>query len=219
MDIAVLIGSLGASWSIVVPYIVNIILALLLILVGLLIAKGLGYLTSLVARGIRVDQASKQIGFDDLLEKGNIKKSASDLLGDLVYWAILFIAVIGVLGFFGLPVVYAVVDILSYMSYVVLAALVLGIGMFLAGLISGIVRTVMGNFGLEGAKIVSRLIYYFVVIFAFLAALAQLGIGTDLFVPQIGVIIGGVALAAAIAFGLGCKDMAADFLHNLFKGK
>jgi hypothetical protein len=105
------------------------------------------------------------------------------------------------------------------MGVVFLAALILGVGVFLAGLIAALVRLVMANLGVEGAVTVSRVIYYIVIIFTFLAALAELGISPEVFAPQIGVIIGAFGLAAAIAFGLGCKDMAADFLHNLFKGK
>ena len=87
------------------------------------------------------------------------------------------------------------------------------------GLISGIVRIVMANFGVEGSKTASRFIYYIVIVFTVLAVLAELGLAPDAFTPHIGVIIGAFGLAAAIAFGLGCKDMAADFLTNLFKGK
>ena len=125
----------------------------------------------------------------------------------------------GVLGAFGLPVEVALGKIFSYVGVVFLAALVLGVGVFLAGLISTIVRVIMANLGLEGARTVSRVIYYIVIVFIFLAALAELGFDPNSLTPHIGVILGMPALAAAIAFGLGCKDMAADFLHNLFKGK
>jgi len=132
---------------------------------------------------------------------------------------VVLVALMGVAAYYSLPVQRAFLSIFAYMGVVILAALILGIGVLLASLISGITKAVMANLGLEGAKTVSRLIYYIVIIFTFLAALSELGISMDVFIPQIGVIIGAVGLAAAIAFGLGCKDMAADFLHNLFKGR
>jgi hypothetical protein len=214
-----LLNSLRASWSGIFPIIVNLLAALLLLLIGLLIARGLGFLATLLLRILKLDSLSEQTGFDSILQKGDIKKKTSELVGDLLYWIVAFVVIIGVAGLFGLPVERALSYVFAYMGIVFLASLILGVGMFLAGLIAGIVRIVMANFGLEGAKTASRVVYYIVIIFAFLAALSELGLQPQSFAPHLGVIIGAPALAAAIAFGLGCKDMAADFLHNLFKGK
>jgi hypothetical protein len=91
--------------------------------------------------------------------------------------------------------------------------------MFLANLIAGVVKLVCLNIGLEGGKSLARAVYYLAVIFSLLAALALLGLRPSAIVAKLDIIVGAPALAAAIAFGLGCKDMAADFLHNIFKGK
>ncbi|MEE8637889.1 MAG: hypothetical protein V3T21_02475 [Candidatus Margulisiibacteriota bacterium] len=213
------LSSFNSAWSQISPLVLNLILVLILILAGVLIARGLGYLTTLVLKTIRLDKGAKQIGFDLILEKGGIKKTSSELLGDLVYWVLAFVVVIGVLGGSGLAVEPVLTKIFSSVGIIFLAALILGIGLFLASLISGIVRVILANLGLEGAKTASRVVYYIVIVFAFLTALAELGVSSEAFVPHLGVIIGAPALAVAIAFGLGCKDMAADFLHNLFKGK
>jgi hypothetical protein len=175
-------------------------------------------LTVFGLKAVRLDKGAEQIGFHSLLEKANMKKTASDLVGSLVYWVVALMALIGVAEMFGLPVEPALLYVFSYMGIVLLAALILGIGVFLAGLISAIVRLIMANLGLEGEKLLPRVIYYIIIIFVFLAALAELGFAPD-WTPHIGIILGMPALAAAIAFGLGCKDMAADFLSNLFKGK
>lgn len=210
---------LNAAFSEISPLVFNLLFALLLLLAGFLLARGSGALITFVLKLVQLDKGSNKIGFASLLEKGGVARTVSELLGDVVYWTIVFVVVMAVAGIFGLSAEGALAGIFAYMGVVFLSALILGIGVFLAGLISGIVRVIMANLALEGARIVSRVVYYIVIVFTFLAALAELGIKTDVFVPQIGVIIGAFGLAAAIAFGLGCKDMAADFLHNLFKGK
>ena len=214
-----LLAAFGAAWLKISPLVLNLILALFLLLVGILIARGLGFLITLLFKTLQLDKGSKQIGFNTLLEKGNVKRTASELLGDLVYWVVVFVVIIGVTRAFGLKVEPVLTKIFTYLGIVFLAALILGVGLFFATLISNIVRMILVNLGLEGAKTASRVIYYIVIVFAFLAALAELGLDPRSFEPHLGVIIGAPALAAAIAFGLGCKDMAADFLHNLFKGK
>ncbi|MFC1511074.1 hypothetical protein ACFL5U_01650 [Candidatus Margulisiibacteriota bacterium] len=219
MAVNSLLVSLNLAWLRISPLVVNLILALLLLLLGLLLASGLGKLVTTVLKAIQLDKAAKQVGFDRILEKGSVGKSAAVLLGDLIYWLTAIVVVVGVLRVFGLPVEGALAKVFTYMGVVFLAAFILGIGLFLAGLISGIVRIVLGNLELEGAKTVSRVVYYMVIVFSFMAALAELGINLDSLAPHLGIVLGMPALAAAIAFGLGCKDMAADFLHNLFKGK
>ncbi len=214
-----LIEAVNQASSNIFPLLGNFLLALILLLIGFLVARGLALLTTLVLKTIQLDKGAKQVGFNSLLEKGNIKASASDLAGELVYWVIVLVVFISVAGVFGLAVEPVVAKIINYLGLVLLASLVLGIGLFFASLVSAVVKLIMLNLGVAGAKTASRLIYYIVVIFTFLAVLAELGLTTELFLPHIGVFVGAVGLAAAIAFGLGCKDMAADFLHNLFKGK
>ena len=95
----------------------------------------------------------------------------------------------------------------------------LGLGVFLSIFISGVVYLIASNVGIPGAKTIAKIMQYATIVFAFLVALEQLGIGPVLIVPSIGVIIGAVGLALAIAFGLGCKDLMADFISNLIREK
>lgn len=219
MAIDVFVVPLNSAFVAVLPLVTNLLLALVLLLIGLAIAKALGSLTAFILKLIQLDKGSKLVGLQGILEKGAVKKTLSELSGGLVYWVVVFMVLVAVFNRFGLPIELALTKVFAYLGVVFLAALILGAGVFLAGLIAAVVRLVMANLGVEGAVTVSRVIYYIVVIFTFLAALAELGISPEVFAPQIGVIIGAFGLAAAIAFGLGCKDMAADFLHNLFKGK
>lgn len=219
MDIVSLASSLVSAWLIIAPLVLKLLVALFLLLVGLLVARGLETIAVMIMKVVQLDKAADQTGFDDLLSKGGIKKDASELVGALVYWVTVLVAVVTVAGAMGLPVEIVLPEVLAYMGVVLLAALVLGVGIFLAGLISTIIRLIMANLGLEGFKLLPRIIYYIIIIFAFLAALAELGFDLTSLRPHLGIILGMPALAAAIAFGLGCKDMAADFLSNLFKGK
>lgn len=210
---------LFVAWVRLYPIVVTLLLALILLLVGFLVAKVVAWAVTALLKLVKFDKLAKQVGFLLLLEKGEIKRTSSELIGDLCYWFIALMTVIAVAQSFYLPLEPALNQLFGYLVLVFLAAIILGFGLFFASLISGLVKFIAANFGIEGAKTLSRVIYYIVVIFTFLVAMAQLGIKPDVFVPQIGVIIGAVGLAAAIAFGLGCKDMAADFLHNMFKGK
>lgn len=209
----------AAAWSQIYTVVANIIIALLCILIGYLIAKGLGLAVTYILKAIQLDKAAKAVKFNTLLEKAEIKKGSAELLGDIVYWLILFVTIVGVANLVGLKVEPVVTKLFIYLGLALLTALVLGLGLFFASLLSGIVRVILLNLGVEGGKSLSRFIYYLVVLFTFLAALSQLGLRPSSIIGKLDIILGAPALAAAIAFGLGCKDMAADFLHNIFKGK
>jgi hypothetical protein len=207
------------AWSVGSPLVLKLLAALVIFFLGYLIAKGLGWLAATCLKALMVDVAAKKIGLAAFIEKGDIKKSASDLVGELIYWIVIFVTIIGVAKVLGIPVKAALVMIFTFIGKVFLVAVIMGAGLFLASLTAGIVKVMAVNFGIDGAKTFARTIYYIVVIFALLAVLSELGIKTALIASKLDVILGALGLAAAIAFGLGCKDMAADSLHNLFKGK
>lgn len=214
-----IISSFNLAWLRVSPLYCTLLSALLFIFVGFLIAKAVEISLIYVLKAVSLDKWAKQAKINELFERADIRKPVSELLGALLYWLIIFTTVIGMAQIFSLPIEPAISSFFAYLGIVLAVAMILGIGLFFASLFSGIVKVIAVNIGIEGGKTLSRFIYYIVVIVAFLVALGHLGVSTDFFIPQIGVIIGAFGLAAAIAFGLGCKDMAADFLHNLFKGK
>jgi len=219
MTIDVILVSFLSVFNKIAPPLLNLILALLVLLIGLIIAR---FLRSVVLTGLKTiqfDTALKEIKFNTILEKAEIKKSSAELLADFVYWLTIFMLVMGLAASLKLPVDAALDRIISYIGIIFLAALTLSLGTFLAILIGALVYLVAANLGLAGAKPISKLIQYATVIFAFLLALEQLGIGPSLLQPSLGVIIGAVGLGAAIAFGLGCKDIMADFVSNLIRGK
>lgn len=209
--------SFNLTWSQLYPLLIDVVIALVIILVGYLLARGLGFAVTFLLKLFQLDRWLKQAGFNALLEKGEVRSSFSELCGNGVYWLIIFLTVIATAKWLGLMIGPALRGLLAYFSLVIIAALIIGFGLFFASLFAAVIKLIMLNFGIDGGKTLARVIYYLVIIVTLIIALAQLGVNAEL--PRMDVVIGAVGLAAAIAFGLGCKEMAADFLHNLFKGK
>lgn len=210
---------LGNSTDKLLPYVLNLLFAAAALFVGILAAKMVQLVVVTVFKSISFDPLLKKLKFTDILERAEIKRTPSELLGDLSYWFAILVLVLALADFLKLPIDPLIDQVLNYVGVVFLAAVILGLGVFLSALISGIIYLVAANIGIGGAKTIARLMKYATVIFAFLLALEQLGIGPSLIVPSIGVIIGALGLAVAIAFGLGCKDIMADFVSNLIKGR
>jgi len=202
------------------PLLINLVISLVLLLVSILIAKGLQLIVVYILKAIMLDKGLSAIGFTPFLTKGEIKKSPSDLLGDLVYWIAIFIAVTAIAMAYGPANSKELLNmILNYSASVMAAVFVLAISIFLSVVIAGLVVVIANNVGLSNSKTLAKIAQYGVNIFGFLKALEILGISSAIIVASFSVIVGAVGLAFAIAFGLGCKDIAADFVTGLFKGK
>ena len=211
--------NLTFAWAQIAQPLASLLAGLLLLLVGYLIARAVGFAVTYVLKLAQLDKGAKAVKFTALLDKGEIKKTAADLLGDLCYWLIILVTVVGLAKMFGMKIEPVLAKAFLYVGLALLVALVVGLGLFFASLIANIVKVIALNFGLEGGRSLARFTYYLVVLFVFLAALAQLGLKPATILGKLDILLGTVGLAAAIAFGLGCKDMAADFLYGIFKGK
>ncbi|MFA4843350.1 MAG: hypothetical protein WC632_00165 [Candidatus Margulisiibacteriota bacterium] len=209
--------SFNLAWSQLYPLLINVKIALVIVLVGYLLARGISLAVTYLLKLVQLDRWLNQVGFNSLLEKGEVRRSFSELCGNALYWLVIFITVIATAKWLGLMIGPALRGLLAYFSLVIIATMIMGFGLFFAALFAASIKLIMLNLGIDGGRTLARVVYYLVITVTFIVALAQLGVRADL--PRMDVVIGAVGLAAAIAFGLGCKDMAADFLHNLFKGK
>jgi hypothetical protein len=220
MNLQAIINPVIEVANMISPLLINLSISLVLLLVSILIAKGLQLIVVYILKAIMLDKGLSAISFTPFLTKGEIKKSPSDLLGDLVYWISIFIAVTAVAMAYGPSNSKELLSmILNYSVSVVAAVFVLAISIFLSVVIAGLVVVIANNVGLSNSKTLAKIAQYGVNIFGFLKALEILGISSAIIVASFSVIVGAVGLAFAIAFGLGCKDIAADFTTGLFKGK
>jgi len=220
MNLQAIINPIIEVANMISPLLINLSISLVLLLVSILIAKGLQLIVVYILKAIMLDKGLSAVGFTPFLTKGEIKKAPSDLLGDLVYWISIFIAVTAIAMAYGPSTSKELLNmILNYSVSVMAAVFVLAISIFLSVVIAGLVVVIANNVGLSNSKTLAKIAQYGVNIFGFLKALEILGISSAIIVASFSVIVGAVGLAFAIAFGLGCKDIAADFVTGLFKGK
>ena len=220
MNLQAILSSISEVAQIISPLLVNLIISLILILVAVLVAKGLQLLVVYLLKAIMLDKGLQAIGFTPFLTKGEIKKSPSELLGDMVYWVSIFISVTGVVLVLGPANSKELLNVLLNYSVAVIAAVfILSLSILLSVVIAGLVTVVANNVGLSNTKTLAKIAQYGVTVFGFLKALEVFGISSAIIVASFSVIVGAVGLAFAIAFGLGCKDIAGDFVSGLFKGK
>jgi hypothetical protein len=218
MNLQIILNPILDVANILSPLLVNLLISLALLLVSLLIAKGLQLLVVYILKAVLLDKGLAAIGFTPFLTKGEIKKSPTDLLGDLVYWLTIFVSVTSIAMAYGPANAKELLNmLLDYSVAVIAAVFIMGLSIFISVVIAGLVVVIANNVGLSNSKTLARIAQYSINVFGFLKAIEILGISSAIIVASFSVIVGAVGLAFAIAFGLGCKDIAADFITNLFK--
>ena len=188
--------------------------ALLLLLVGWVIAKGIEALAVRILKTLTLDKIADQIQLSSVLSKGGIKQKPSELIGVIVYWLVMLAVVMVVFNALQLTVAAELFQtIVTFMPNVIAAVFILVVGMFAAAFVASTVRTAASNAGVLQAHLIGQLTQTVIVIFAIVAALQQLQI--PFFGEVFLIILGGISLGCAIAFGLGCKDLAGRWVTDI----
>lgn len=192
--------------------------ALIILIVGWIVAKIIKRLIETLLKAVRFDTLADKAGISTILEKGNLKITASQLISGLVYWLVIIMVLVMVVNALGLSEASGVLaSLFAYVPNVIAALFVLIVAMFLASFVSGIVQTAAGNANLPRPELYAGVSRWAIIIFAVTIALGELGIATLLVTTTFNIILGGVCLALALAFGLGGKDVAAKYLDELLK--
>jgi len=217
---AVVTGAWNAFTTKIMTFLPMLIGAIIIFVVGLIIAKLIKAGVVKILRLVRFDSAAEKTGIKDFLSKGDITKASSEILGVLVYWFIMILVIIASLDALGLPIVSDMLnDIFLYIPNVVAAIIVLILGILFGNLVSAVVRTAASNAGLSTSEGLSKTALYAIIFFAGSIALLQLGIGGEIVAAAFIIIFGAAALAMALAFGLGGKDVAAKYLKKCMEEK
>jgi hypothetical protein len=197
-------------------FLANLLLVLIILILGWIIAKVIKALVVKVLGIVKIDMLSDRIELDSLLAKGGIKTSLSELIGVICYWLMLLVTFMVAINAVGLTIAADLLNrVVLYIPNVIAAIFILILGMFVATLLGNIVLTAANNAGLGQSKLLSRVAEIVVVVFAVAIALEQLNIGAKIIELIVGIVLGSLGLGAALAFGLGCKDMAGRFVNDV----
>ena len=202
----------------IMAYLPVLLGALVILIVGWLIAKAIKRIVDWLLKLIRFDTLADKAGISAILRKGDLEISAREVVSNIVYWLIMIMVLVMTVDALGLPKTSDVLaSLFAYVPNVIAALLVLIVAMFLASFVSGIVRTAAGNANLPKPQVFAGISRWAIIIFAVTISLEQLGIAPLLVTATFNIILGGVCLALALAFGLGGKDAAAKYLEELRK--
>src|SRR5918992_5402967 len=192
-------------------YIPQLIGALIILIVGYIVAKVLQAVVGRVLQGVGFDGWMERGGIKQFFDRAQTNYTPATVIGRLVFWFVFIIFLTMAADALGIPQVSAVLgQLIAYIPNIIAAILILILAALLANFVSGIVR------GATGSGILGSIAQYAIIVYAAFAALTQLGIAVQLTANTFLILLGGVALAAALAFGLGGRDLAREVLQKAY---
>ena len=193
----------------------NVLGMIIILSVGWAAAWLAGVLVERLLRVIGLDRVSDRVGVSAAMARGGVKSDLAYLLGRAMFWIVLVFAAIAALSALDLqPIRDFAHSFLAYIPHLLMAMLILIAGYLLSNFVSQAVLIAAVNAGLPPARVVAAASRWGVQLVAIAMALEQLGIASNIVAVGFGITLGGVVFAAAIAFGLGAKDLAREFLES-----
>ncbi|HEY3012987.1 MAG TPA: hypothetical protein VGJ36_09585 [Gemmatimonadales bacterium] len=193
-------------------------------IIGFAVVLIVGWIiSSLMARGVqallhavRFNDLARRSGFADFVHKMGVKDDSAGVIADVVKWFVRLITLVVAFDTLGLPAVSNVLQqLLLWLPNLVVALVVLVIGGLAAKALSQLVRGASAEAGFTNADMLATVTRVAVWAFTIVVAINQLGIATTLINTLLIGVVGALAIAFGLAFGLGGRDRAAQLIDTM----
>ena len=155
-----------------------------------------------------------------VLRAAGLKAPPATIASACSFWAAVVVALaVGVGALEPGGVKTALQDVVAFLPRLLTAALVTLLGIGLAALARRSVLLTAVNAGVPWARAGARLVHVAVLAFFVSLALENVGVGGAILVAAFSIVSGGIVLAAALAFGLGARDLARAYLERRLRAE
>ncbi len=197
-------------------------------LLSSMIILGLGFLAAWVLRQaiqklmgvLNTDRVCERVGLSRALEKGGIKETPSGIVGRVFYWLVIVVFTIMALYTLRIPAIANLLEkFFLYLPNLFVAVVLVIVGYLISNFVERAVLITSVNAGMKFSGLMGKGAKVGVLMLVVTMALEQLGIGKDTVVIAFSIVFGGVVFGFALAFGLGGRDIAREYLEKRFRGK
>ena len=211
--------SIQGLYERVFSFLPSLLVAVIILIVGWLIGIGLGGIVQKILEAIKIDDLANSVGLDRLSAKTGKKLSIAVFGNWLVKWFFLVATFLAAADILGLDQVgsFLYTQVIPYFANVVVAVAIMLIGIVAANFLHGVVRHSLQAGGLRTSDSLALITKWAILIFAFLAALSELGVASNFVQDLFRALIAMLAIAGGIAFGLGGREHAKKILDAIEK--
>ena len=211
-----MLQSLQSGLSTFFSYIPQLLGALVVLVVGFIIAFVLRKVITKLLNKLRLDDRLTSASGGQYVQRFSPQGSPARLVGLVLFWLIMIFVITSAISTLGIPALTGFMNqILGYLPNVIAALLIFLVAGAIAGAIGAIVHKAMGD--TPTGRIVRTAAPALIMAIAVFMVLTQLGIAPVIVTATYIAIISAVALASALAFGLGGRDAAAELINSGYR--
>jgi hypothetical protein len=209
--------SFNNLWAQVLQFIPEIVIALLVVIVGWIVGAVLQNVVVRIFTTLRLREALDAAGVDTLAARAGYPFKPGEFVGALVKWFVIIVFVVAALDILHLDQVTVFFRdvVLDYLPRVIVAVLILLGATVVANVASASIVAGARATGFRAAELLGTIARYAIILFAVLAALAQLEIAPDLVKILFMGIVFAASLAFGLSFGLGGRDAASRYIADM----
>ncbi len=192
-------------------------LAVAVLIIGWLLAKAVKFAVERGLRAINFHVLAERAGMDGFLRQGGVQSDTTAIFGLLFYWLVILAALVIAFNSLGLTFITDLLGkVVLFVPKVMVALLILAFGSYFALFVGQTAATYCRNVGIQDADLLGRITRYAILAFVVLIALDQVNVASDIVRLTFLIVLAGVVLALALAFGLGGQRWAAELLERWF---
>lgn len=210
--------SLQGVWLGVASFVPNLVIAIIIFAIGWVLAALVEKLVETVFKALKIDQALKSAGLEDVVKRAGHNLNSGLFVGALVKWFVVVVFLIASFDVLGLnQVTLFLRDVVGYLPQVIIAVLILMVAVIVGNAMYRIVVASARAAHVKSAELLGRVTRWSIWIFAVLTALFNLGIAPGLIQTIVMAVFAGAALAIGLAFGLGGKEVAQKIVERTYQ--
>jgi hypothetical protein len=214
MDVNMLLDSIRESLHQIGVFVPRLLLAILIIVVGWVLAKAVRFAVVKALRAINFNVVTEKAGVDQFFKEGGSELDTIRVLGSLAFWLVVLAAVMIASNSLDLGFVTDLIGrVVLFVPKVMFAVVIIVFGAYFARFVASALTTYLRDTHAGEAGLIGRLALYAIMVFVIMIALDQMGLG-DIIRQAFLIIVAGIVLGLALAFGIGGTKRAADVIER-----
>jgi hypothetical protein len=193
----------------------NLVGFLVILLVGYVIAKVVRKAIAALLQKVGLDRALHTSDAGQYVERVSPGASPANLIGAVAFWFVFLFAISAAIGALKIPALSDfIAEVQAFLPNIIVAAIIFVVAAALAGVVGGAAHKLMGD--TPTGKIVRAVVPGLILAIGTFMVLDQLQIAPQIVTITYAALLGMLALAGALAFGLGGREVAGDLLRNAY---
>ncbi|MFA7448404.1 MAG: small-conductance mechanosensitive channel [Weeksellaceae bacterium] len=212
-----MIENLFADFSAFLP---KILMGLGFIIVTIILYKLIIWFIKRLLKLSKIEKLNDFVNENELVANSNIKIDISNVIvGIAKFILILVILIIGA-EILELSIVSVQIGkLLEYLPQFITGLLIFVFGVYMASQAKKLVHNMIKSLDAGGAKAISTIVFYLILVFVSITALNQIGVDTEIISNNLSYFIGAALIAMTIAVGLGSRDIVYRLILGFYTKK